>query len=229
MLFLMLLITFPLISSTTYASTEQRPFWTEQASYTLGDTLYAIGVATKATSVEAGRQTAFTNGLEEIRNYAQVDNLEGLQVATQMTYEEPQSNGTVSIWRLLRVSVEGLRMLKARTRESQKVPEVSRVAVPIAPQRSSTSGRFNFPEGGKEGPAKQADEYVIVKKPELPRATPTLKSANVPVKLPDIPPHVTHVIKGWSRVSAGQLSIDSEERRDWQIPLVKSSELSYRK
>jgi hypothetical protein len=107
---LLLFIALTLTPSISYAS--DRPFWTEQASFTFDDTLYAIGVATNAPSSEAGRQAAFTNRLNEIRNYAQVDTLNNLQVETQMTFEQPQSDGRVSVWRLLRVSMDGLRAVR---------------------------------------------------------------------------------------------------------------------
>ena len=101
-----------LTASISYAS--DRPFWTEQSSFTIGDALYAIGVATNAASVEEGRQAAFANGLGEIRNYyGPVSNLDNVLIETQMTYEEPQQNGRVSVWRLLQVSLDSLRMVKA--------------------------------------------------------------------------------------------------------------------
>src|SRR5438270_13846801 len=98
--------------SVVYAS--DRPVWTQQSSFTLGDTLYAVGVATNSPSSEAGRQAAFSNGLAEIRNYyGQVSNLDGILIETQMTYEEPQQNGRVSVWRLLPVSLDSMRMVRA--------------------------------------------------------------------------------------------------------------------
>ena len=233
----------PWTAPISYASNDHRPFWTEQASFTFDDTLYVIGVATKATSVEAGRQAAFINGLAEIRNYAQVDNLDGLQTATQMTFEESQGDGTVSIWRLLRVSLGALseaRVGQNRTKMRlrgvkegvREVQQVSRNVAPIAPSTGFTTG-----------PDKQRDRSVILEKPELPRAsveaasraTPTLKPASVKINLPDapsvadIPTRSTHVIKGWSRTSAGQLAIEAEDRRDWQVPLFNAADLSYRK
>jgi len=76
--------------SITYASTaNDRPPWTEQSSFVLGDTLYAIGTASNAQTSEAGRQAAFINGLEEIRNYGQLSDLDGLMIETQRTYEQP--------------------------------------------------------------------------------------------------------------------------------------------
>jgi hypothetical protein len=102
-----------LTASISYASSD-RPFWTEQSSFTIGDSLYAIGVATNAASVEEGRQAAFANGLGEIRNYyGPVSNLDGVVIETQMTYQEAQQNGRVSVWRLLEVSLDSLRMVKA--------------------------------------------------------------------------------------------------------------------
>lgn len=199
----------------SYAN-DQRPFWTEQSSFTLGDTLYVIGVATKAASVEAGRQLAFTNGLEEIRNYSQLTNLENLLVETQRTFEEPQKDGTVSVWRLLQVPLHALRGIKGGARvvrgSGSKLPEVSQMAEPSSPSRQFTTSRVD----------KHRDRSVIVEKP-----TPTQKFPSVEVPLPAVPLHLTHVIKGWSRTSAGQLAIESEERRDWQVPLFNAADLSY--
>jgi hypothetical protein len=112
--FLLMLIALTTLIPSTSRANDQRPFWTEQSSFTIGDALYAIGVATNAASVEEGRQAAFANGLGEIRNYyGPVSNLDNVLIETQMTYEEPQQNGRVSVWRLLQVSLDSLRMVKA--------------------------------------------------------------------------------------------------------------------
>ena len=112
--FLLMLIALTTLIPSTSRANDQRPFWTEQSSFTIGDALYAIGVATNAASVEEGRQAAFANGLGEIRNYyGPVSNLDGVVIETQMTYQEAQQNGRVSVWRLLEVSLDSLRMVKA--------------------------------------------------------------------------------------------------------------------
>lgn len=73
---ILLFIALTITHSVCYAnSNDQRPFWTEQASFAFDNTLYAIGVASNAETSEAGRQAPFEHGLNEIRNYAQVQNL----------------------------------------------------------------------------------------------------------------------------------------------------------
>lgn len=199
------------LTQVSYAN-DQRPFWTEQSSFTFDDTLYAVGVATQAPSVEAGRQAAFTNGLEEIRNYAQVHTLDGLLIDTQMTYEEPQANGTVSIWRLLRVSLVALRSVKESAREVQ---QVSRMVAPSAPPSQFA------------GAHKQRDRSVM---PEKSTLKPPGVKVNLPASSPvltDIPTRLTRVIRGWTRDSHGRLAVESQERSDWHVELLKPSDLTY--
>ena len=87
------------------AGHENQPFWTEKSAFVEGDDLFVVGVATKARSVEEGRKQAFEQGKIELMNYAQITSLEaqGLVIETQMTYEEPNPDGTVTVYRLLRV------------------------------------------------------------------------------------------------------------------------------
>jgi len=92
------------------ATYNERPWWTERSAFVEGDTLYAVGVASSAKSVEDGRQQAFERGRLELGNYAQITSLEaqGLVIETQMTFEEPNQDGTVTVYRLLRVPVSKL-------------------------------------------------------------------------------------------------------------------------
>ena len=84
----------------------QRPFWTEQSSFLQGDELFTVGVASHALTLEEGRQYAFNHGVTELKNFVQVGQLDGLTVTTQMTYEERHPDGTVTVFRLLRVPVD---------------------------------------------------------------------------------------------------------------------------
>ena len=84
----------------------QRPFWTEQSSFLQGDELYTVGVASHAPTLEDGRQQAFNHGVAELKNFVQVGTLQGLTITTQMTYEENHSDGTITVFRLLRVPIQ---------------------------------------------------------------------------------------------------------------------------
>lgn len=133
------------------ASYNERPWWTERSAFVEGDTLYAVGVASRAKTVEAGRQQAFERGAIELTNYAQITSLEaqGLVIETQMTFEESNSDGTVNIYRLLRVpiakllSVQSQLQNKSRTKEQEldqgrRELEVKRAALRQKEQEAET-------------------------------------------------------------------------------------------
>lgn len=89
-----------------------RPFWTEKSAFLEGDAFYAVGVATGVDSIEEGRKLAFLNGKQEIMNFVQLTNLLGLEIYTQMTYEEQREDELYNVFRLLKVNYEKLRHLK---------------------------------------------------------------------------------------------------------------------
>ncbi len=108
-----------------FAAKDGRPFWTEKSSFIEGDDLFVVGVASNSKTVEEARKQAFENGKLELMNFAQVTSLEarGLVVETQMTFEEPQPNGTVTVYRLLRVPIEKLRAIQDNLRTQTVVQE----------------------------------------------------------------------------------------------------------
>lgn len=107
------------------AGHENQPFWTEKSAFVEGDDLFVVGVATKARSFEEGRKQAFEQGKIELMNYAQITSLEaqGLVVETQMTYEEPNPEGTVTVYRLLRVPAAKLVAIQGRLNEQARGQE----------------------------------------------------------------------------------------------------------
>jgi myosin heavy subunit len=107
------------------AGHENQPFWTEKSAFMEGDDLFVVGVATKARSFEEGRKQAFEQGKIELMNYAQVTSLEaqGLVIETQMTYEEPGPEGTVTVYRLLRVPAAKLVAIQGRLNEQARAQE----------------------------------------------------------------------------------------------------------
>ncbi|TKB71856.1 MAG: hypothetical protein E8D46_17190 [Nitrospira sp.] len=92
-----------------------------------GDDIFVVGVATKARSFEEGRKQAFEQGKIELMNYAQITSLEaqGLVIETQMTYEEPNPEGTVTVYRLLRVPAAKLVAIQGRLNEQARAQEQS--------------------------------------------------------------------------------------------------------
>ena len=108
----------------------QRPFWTEQSSFLQGDELYTVGVASHAPTIEDGRQQAFNHGVGELKNFVQVGNLNGLTITTQMTYQESHPDGTVTVFRLLRVPVNEILARQTHLPQRQILALVFRTRTP---------------------------------------------------------------------------------------------------
>jgi hypothetical protein len=218
--FLLVLIALTALTPSIASANDQRPFWTEQASFAFDNELYAIGVASNAASVEAGRQAAFINGMEEIRNYGQVANLNGLLIETQMTFEEPQGDGRVSVWRLLRVSMEQLRAVKGELRVV-KNSQATQV-------RQETRSTFEVPRvNSTDAPRVPAvTKLQAPKTPEAPKVAAAITRQTV-TTLPTIPLRYPQVITGWTQDTHGTIGVQSHERPDWYVPVLKASDLSY--
>lgn len=121
-----------LSTSLAWAAKDARPFWAEKSSFIEGEELFVVGVASKARTVEEGRRQAFEQGKVELMNFAQITSLEaqGLVIETQMTFEEPNADGTVTVYRLLRVPASKLvgiqGRLKAQSQAQEEAMEQSR-------------------------------------------------------------------------------------------------------
>lgn len=124
--FKVLIFVLCMIATTSgYAAKEGRPFWTEKSAFIEGEELFVVGVASKARTVEEGRRLAFEQGKVELMNFAQVTSLEaqGLVIETQMTFEEPNADSTVTVFRLLRVPVPKLVSIQGRLKAEGRVQE----------------------------------------------------------------------------------------------------------
>ncbi|TKB82395.1 MAG: hypothetical protein E8D45_00480 [Nitrospira sp.] len=91
--------------------------------FRFGEDVFFVGEATCAKSAEDGRQRAFANGVQELMNYAQARATAGVEISTQMVFEEADAPGcpagTVSVWRLLRADADKVAGLpKGPTRKS---------------------------------------------------------------------------------------------------------------
>ena len=113
------------LSSVSPVYSASRPFWTEKSSFIEGDELFVVGVASKARTVEEGRRQAFEQGKVELMNFAQITSLEaqGLVIETQMTFEEPNADGTVTVYRLLRVPASKLVTIQGRLQVQSQAQE----------------------------------------------------------------------------------------------------------
>lgn len=102
--------------SSVFAARESRPFWTEKSAFIEGEVLFVVGIASKARTPEEGRRRAFEHGKIELMDFAQLTDVEerGMFIETQMTYEEVNSDGTFTIFRLLRVPLDRLMALQER-------------------------------------------------------------------------------------------------------------------
>lgn len=114
-----------LSASLALAAKDARPFWTEKSSFIEGEELFVVGVASKVRTVEEGRRQAFEQGKVELMNFAQITSLEaqGLVIETQMTFEEPNADGTVTVYRLLRVPASKLVGIQGRLKAQSQAQE----------------------------------------------------------------------------------------------------------
>ena len=135
-----------------------RPFWTEQAMFRFGDELFFSGRASCAATAEDGRQRAYESAVQEVLNYTQLSRLLGVPIETQMLFEEPNSagcpSGTVSVWRLLRISELTLDTLAQRTHRLPRVsqPKADPILQPVRDltlrvgmKREEIQERFGLP------------------------------------------------------------------------------------
>lgn len=121
----LVLISAVLWFSNAFATSQSRPFWTEKSAFIEGEDLFVVGIASKARTPEEGRRRAFEHGKIELMDFAQLTDIEGrgMFIETQMTYEEVNSDGTFTIFRLLRVPLERLMALQERPK-SKSNPKV---------------------------------------------------------------------------------------------------------
>lgn len=114
-----------LSTSLAWAAKDTRPFWTEKSSFIEGEELFVVGVASRARTVEEGRRQAFEQGKVELMNFAQITSLEaqGLVIETQMTFEELNADGTVTVYRLLRVPASKLVGIQGRLKAQSQAQE----------------------------------------------------------------------------------------------------------
>ena len=105
---LTLLVLLPFPSPALPTPSEHRPHWAEKSSFIIGDELYAVGVASGVATIEEGRRKAFDEGVVEIKNFAQTEDLSDLVIETQMIFETPNADRTITVYRLLKVSLEKL-------------------------------------------------------------------------------------------------------------------------
>ena len=109
-----------------WAETNTRPFWTKQSSFVEGEDLFVVGMAPHAATVEEGRKQAFENAKVELKNFAQVTEVEakGLVIDTQMTFEEPPNPfGLIRVYQLLRVSAKKLVEIQEHVQEQTRLQE----------------------------------------------------------------------------------------------------------
>jgi uncharacterized phage infection (PIP) family protein YhgE len=106
-----------------WAETNKRPFWTKQLSFVEGEDLFVVGMAPHAATVEEGRKQAFENAKVELTNFAQVTDVEakGLVIETQMTFEEPNPLGLITVYQLLRVPAKKLVEIQGHVQEQTRL------------------------------------------------------------------------------------------------------------
>lgn len=112
------LLTVSLFAASTATAAENRPFWTEQASFHFGDDIFFTGRASCAPTMEDGRQRAYVAAVQEVKNFTRAQEIAGFPLDTQMIFEDPHPpdcpTGLVTVWRLLRAPRTALETLTKR-------------------------------------------------------------------------------------------------------------------
>lgn len=225
----------PFMFHVAWADSQTRPFWTEQAMFQFGDDVFFVGQSSCANTSEEGRQRAFTQGLQELLNYAQIRDASGLYVDTQMVFEEVGSPGcarnAVTVWRLLRVGADRLVKLTTtshhrRTIEGDRPALVSRVSFPtLGMSRDEVFDRFGLPASitmhrGNEftweyrrfGFAVEFDRHMLVKRWTIPGEEPrepSARSTAQPLAVPNDAPAVDLTPRLRNLEQMGQESIQT--------------------
>ena len=191
---ILLVLLSPFLISSASADFLNRPLWTEQAMFQFGNDTFFVGQSSCAKTSEEGRQQAFRHGLQELLNFAQIRDVSGLYVDTQMVFEETDSPGcphhTVTVWRLLRVETGRLAKLVATSRRlktdegSQPGRMPQRHVLSIGMSREEIFDRFGLPasitmhhdngftwEYRRFGVAVHFDRHMFVKGWTIPGAT----------------------------------------------------------
>ena len=94
------------------------PSWANRSSYVRGDRLFAVGIAVGARTLEEGRQTAFDAAKREIRNFAQIHNIAGVDISTERTYQVQGKDNSFTVYRLISVDRNQLDAWKKQVIES---------------------------------------------------------------------------------------------------------------
>jgi len=123
--------------------------------FRFGEDLFFVGQASCAKTPEEGRQRAFVQGVQELLNYAQARSAAGLEIATQMVFEEAPAPGcppqTVTVWRLLRVDADKVTALPKGAPPRTAPESISEPAAPrditprIGMSREEILERFGRP------------------------------------------------------------------------------------
>ncbi len=134
-------LTVSILAAATAIAAENRPFWTEQASFHFGDDVFFTGRASCAPTMEEGRQRAYSAAVQEVKNFTRTQEITGFPLDTQMVFEDPHPSdcpaGFVTVWRLVRAPQAALETLTKRARPG-KQSDISPIVAHIHAIRNLT-------------------------------------------------------------------------------------------
>lgn len=114
-----------------------RPFWIEKTMFVVDDTLFVVGLATKATTLEEGRAKSLEAAKEELRGRSKmIGEAKWQDVDTKDIYEERESDGTFTVWRLVAVKTHGY---NAFILDPEQAKEVSKIIARIEEKQLQTA------------------------------------------------------------------------------------------
>lgn len=88
------------------------PTWIQKTSYVENGRIYAVGISVDTPSIEAGREEAFLQAKQEIRNFAQIHDISGVDIRTERAYQVRHMDRTFTVYRMVSVDLKALKEWK---------------------------------------------------------------------------------------------------------------------
>jgi hypothetical protein len=105
--------------------TFSKPFWIEKTMFVVDDTLFVVGLATKASTLEEGRARSLEAAKEELRGRSKmIGEAKWQDVDTKDIYEEREPDGTFTVWRLVAVKTHGYNAFILNPEQAKQVAKI---------------------------------------------------------------------------------------------------------
>jgi hypothetical protein len=111
--------------SVTERPSFSKPFWIDRSMFVSGDSLFIVGLATKAPTLEEGRTRSLESAKAELRGRSKaLAEAQWQDVDTKELYEEKEPDGTFTVYRLVSVKTQGYSPLLLDPTRAQEVANI---------------------------------------------------------------------------------------------------------